>query len=728
MSEDEYSQSQDEVDGANYNNPGHEDSGHDDHWMPPDPGPAGRIEDYQEALEQYQQEYYALTKDYKAQEEELATLKAREAGRRPAKGKGRGAPSNRSLRGPDAEGYFADILKIGKSFAVLYFPWHERASFTKKTNFMKQMNAQRSNSVKSLKTQLPPLLMAEGLLRTDNPTEYTRLLLHPEDDRSMKCSVFPPFLYPGLKKAKGNVLLSRAPPLAQSLREHGRKAPDPGTVGFIWGVKTVTAGAVAFTVTVMTFVIYWASMSGKEDFRPTGPTSKIEFREIFMRIQRLLMEKPDAPGIKKIYKSWNDIVFHGVTTAAAPDHPTALNHESIEDELAEELAALDLVPDEYDEYQDEDEGGNSLISAAGLEYIAGSERQEERGPARAPAPSTSLAPRIQAPTGAQASATRHAQVPNASHATAAVGPAPRMQVPTRHTQAPDASHAPAVAAGPAPRIRAPAAHQTQAPDTSHAPVAGMGSAPRIQVSAAHYSETPRASGAQAAAGSPVQAAGAQGKAVRPALRGEPAAASAPDLRRSGHAQAPVAPRAVVKPVLEAEEELSDLTDLSEADLSAPIRRPGTGGRRQVHFTKDDDYELVDADGDAYQGFDDVGGYGYNEEEQGPLHGPSKPAVSAGREPLEKPGRQLRTVAPRPSATAEVGASSHHNEVQADQHNISTTSVRGRGLGRGGSGEGTSATPVGQAAGGRAKKTKSVVQEPESTVRNISTRQTRSSKY
>ncbi|KAJ7742458.1 hypothetical protein DFH07DRAFT_964503 [Mycena maculata] len=409
MSEDEYSQSQDEVDGADYDIPGHEDSGHDDHWMPPDPGPAGRIEDYQEALEQYQQEYYALTKDYKAQEEELATLKARGAGRRPAKGKGRGAPSNRSLKGPDAEGYFADILKIGKSFAVLYFPWLERASFTKKTNvplatpaqmfastskiypkyltamiykhvpskyhrlipdadftyfstnFMKQMNAQRSNSVKSLKTQLPPLLMAEGLLRTDNPTEYTRLLLHPEDDRSMKCSVFPPFLYPELKKAKGNVLLSRAPPLARRYPSSLvlMKAPDPGTVGFIWGVKTVTAGAVAFTVTVMTFVIYWASMSGKEDFRPTGPTSKIEFREIFMRIQRLLMEKPDAPGIKKIYKSWNDIVFHGVTTAAAPNHPTALNHESIEDELAEELAALDLAPDEYDEYQDEDEGGNS---------------------------------------------------------------------------------------------------------------------------------------------------------------------------------------------------------------------------------------------------------------------------------------------------------------------------------------------------------------------------------
>ncbi|KAJ6535370.1 hypothetical protein DFH09DRAFT_1091707 [Mycena vulgaris] len=287
--------------------------------------------------------------------------------------------SKGSLRGENCDGDFSKIIVLGKSFSTMVDPWTGIAIFDKQVatplaqpkdifkpdsalyfqyltaslydwvpgkfhhlvdtteysdfgfNFIHNVNAQRSQAIIRIKECLPNILLQEKVIASAEAVQYQRLLLFAGDDpKVLKIAKYPPIIYAELKSNPTALFMNRIPPLVlrailfgkASLGDNGKQKP----VG-----------------SLCIFIIHWLTHSGKvEDFDEVGSTSKISFRQIFMRFLRALKMKAGSPGYCRIIKFWQKIVFHGVTIPGPVDADPTAEADS-DEEMADALEGMDIL-------------------------------------------------------------------------------------------------------------------------------------------------------------------------------------------------------------------------------------------------------------------------------------------------------------------------------------------------------------------------------------------------
>ncbi|KAJ6591856.1 hypothetical protein DFH09DRAFT_1306566 [Mycena vulgaris] len=240
-------------------------------------------------------------------------------------------------------------------------------------NFIHNVNAQRSQAIIRIKECLPNILLQGKVIASAEAVQYQRLLLFAGDDpKVLKIAKFPPIIYAELKSNPTALFMNRIPPLVlrailfgkASLGDNGKQKPVGSLVGIMWNVKAVTEGSMAFACTICIFVIYWLTQSGKvEDFDEVGSTSKISFRQIFMRFLRALKMKAGSPGYSRIIKFWQKIVFHGVTIPGPVDADPTAEADS-DEEMADALEGMDIEEDAVEGFQFGDETEEELAPAS----------------------------------------------------------------------------------------------------------------------------------------------------------------------------------------------------------------------------------------------------------------------------------------------------------------------------------------------------------------------------
>ncbi|KAF7344563.1 hypothetical protein MSAN_01938300 [Mycena sanguinolenta] len=311
------------------------------------------------ALHNTQKMMGVVLKKNKELEAELAQLRASNPGRRK---KQQGGDSASGLKGPNTLNYHAVIINLGKSFTVLQFPWVDQTAFAENIGFpeaspseiwrpnppYKQFSqqltamlyqhipptyhvliakdpdfahhfcgygsAERSTALKTIKTELTRLLLTKKLIaNAEDPKAWRDLVVWHEDTtkEDVKISPYPPILYRASKKKPNGLMKNPVLPLCArailfgpaSLQDNGTRRPQGATLGVMWRVKEPTTGLISFVCTVVVFICYWSSRpdsSKPENFEPTGSTSKISFRDIYMRFRRALESKAEDPITKSI--------------------------------------------------------------------------------------------------------------------------------------------------------------------------------------------------------------------------------------------------------------------------------------------------------------------------------------------------------------------------------------------------------------------------------------------
>ncbi|KAJ6451942.1 hypothetical protein C8R45DRAFT_1113283 [Mycena sanguinolenta] len=309
----------------------------------------------------------------------------------------------RGLKGPNTLGYHNVIISLGKSFTVLEFPWIDTSAFSTKVsfpeaspsdiwkprpvspmlpqqltatiykhvpqryhclvdatgqyglyfgeNFCHHASAQRSTSLKTLKTELPGILISQKFI-TDvrDRNAWRALIVLPEDmaKSDVKVSLYPPVIYHKAKRNPTGFMKSSVLPLCArailfgpaSLQDDGSRRPQSSTLGQMWNVTKPNGGLISFVCTLVVFICYWMSVGeGKENFEPVSSTSKIDFREIYLRFRRALESKPE--DAKAIFRFWHERVFKGIT--GVPSLPSNVPGDVDEDEeLEKAMGGLDF--------------------------------------------------------------------------------------------------------------------------------------------------------------------------------------------------------------------------------------------------------------------------------------------------------------------------------------------------------------------------------------------------
>ncbi|KAJ6451796.1 hypothetical protein C8R45DRAFT_1113390 [Mycena sanguinolenta] len=307
------------------------------------------------------------------QNQVLRTENAKAEASKPGR-KTKTADQPRGLKGPNTLGYHGVIIPLGKSFTVLEFPWIDTSAFSAKVsfpqvspsdlwkpnpispmfpqqltatiykhvpvryhplvnftgehgrhfaeNFCHHSSAQRSTALKTLKTELPAILLGQKFI-TDihDRSAWRALIVLPEDmgKKDLKVSLYPPVIYHKAKKKTHRLHEERC---ASSLRpcylvgtcQYSRQRQSEATGFYRWntvGCQDCGQWAHLFRLYDV-FICYWASVGeGKENFEAVGTTSKIDFRQIYMRFRRALESKPDEA--KGIFRFWHERVFKGIT-------------------------------------------------------------------------------------------------------------------------------------------------------------------------------------------------------------------------------------------------------------------------------------------------------------------------------------------------------------------------------------------------------------------------------
>ncbi|KAJ7449132.1 hypothetical protein B0H11DRAFT_2332736 [Mycena galericulata] len=309
-------------------------------------------------------------------------------------GRKRAAKTKPSFKGEDVLGYASHIIKLGKSFGLLHYPWTDRTVFGPKIpfplalpgeiwkpnppsplfgdyltaslykhipvqfhelvnglpdfadNFVHQLGAQRHTSLNTIKKELPTLLLRKKILTDVHDSKSWHALLRYRDDApGTKCNRYPPILYPNGKKNPSRIFLNEALPEMlrcllygpASLEDNATHKPASSTLDLKLLIRTYS------NVSQIIFVCYWAGVKGKpEIFDQVGAVSKIDFREIYMRFRWALESKPEEPLTKHILKFWNQKVFAGIKSVKhvqQVEHAVFIDEEA---ELEEAMGALDL--------------------------------------------------------------------------------------------------------------------------------------------------------------------------------------------------------------------------------------------------------------------------------------------------------------------------------------------------------------------------------------------------
>ncbi|KAJ7805568.1 hypothetical protein B0H14DRAFT_2611230 [Mycena olivaceomarginata] len=330
-------------------------------------------------------------------------------------------------KGPNIKDYHALIIKIGKSFTVIQFPWVDPSAFTAKisfpvasprdiwkpnpisvlfpqqltamiyqhvpehfhglvntadlpefaANFCHHTSAKRSSALKTLKVELPKILLAQKLI-TDvtDPAAWRGLVVWPED-ADKKISPYPPLIYHKNTKSLAGFMKKAAMPLCAriilfgpaSLEDKGSRRPQNQTLGQLWHVVEPNTAFISFVCTTAVFICYWSSLEDQkpESFTPVGATSKIDFREIYMCFRWALESKAEDASTSSIIRFWHQCVFKGITgVPALPTTDRASERINKEAELEAAMGGLDVEEDSlvYSDEEDFDSAINTLASAA----------------------------------------------------------------------------------------------------------------------------------------------------------------------------------------------------------------------------------------------------------------------------------------------------------------------------------------------------------------------------
>ncbi|KAJ6504979.1 hypothetical protein C8R45DRAFT_1090742 [Mycena sanguinolenta] len=289
---------------------------------------------------------------------------------------------SRGLKGPNTLGYHNVIISLGKSFSSSpgsiplrpvspMLPQQLTATIYKHVpqryhclvdptgqygpyfgeNFCHHASAQRSTSLKTLKTELPGILISQKFI-TDvrDRNAWRALIVLPEDmaKSDVKVSLYPSIIYHKAKRNPTGFMKNSVLPLCArailfgpaSLQDDGSRRPQSSTLGQMWNVTKPNGGLILFVCTLVVFIRYWMSVGeGKENFEPVGSTSKIDFREIYLRFQRALKSKPE--DAKAIFRFWHECVFKGIT--GVPSLPSNVPGDVDEDEeLEKAMGGLDF--------------------------------------------------------------------------------------------------------------------------------------------------------------------------------------------------------------------------------------------------------------------------------------------------------------------------------------------------------------------------------------------------
>ncbi|KAJ7500380.1 hypothetical protein B0H11DRAFT_2225378 [Mycena galericulata] len=226
-------------------------------------------------------------------------------------------------------------------------------------DFIKHLNAGRSSAVNLLKSQLPQILTDFKLTNAKDS-----LLYHPGDNKSLPPTAYPPIFYPNLKKNTQTLLLNEALPMAlrcmlfgtASIKNKGTGKPQAGTLGYKWRLEELTVGSLCFTLIVVLRIISEVDAV----FEATGKISKIPFQAYFYKYKKMLLKNAKTPGVRNILKTWNKIVFAGVSTVTATS--MSMNGDGADDDLdeaameAEFAAAMEEMTLGNDDNNDHDLG------------------------------------------------------------------------------------------------------------------------------------------------------------------------------------------------------------------------------------------------------------------------------------------------------------------------------------------------------------------------------------
>ncbi|KAF8179056.1 hypothetical protein K438DRAFT_1977554 [Mycena galopus ATCC 62051] len=312
----------------------------------------------------------AAIKQNKALAAQVAELKAsKPAGRRKTK------------EAVSSEAYDSVIINLGKSFTLLHFPWVDSTAFTEQAGFPdaspteiwkaqppsalfpKHLTAMlfqhipneyhshvatparfgtlfchhastgRSTALKVVKENLPRIALSlKIILDVNDHSAWGALVLWPDD------------MGKGLKCARA-LLFGPA-----SLNNNGSARPRGVTLGQMWHLIEPTPGLVAFVCTMVVFVCYWSSVPGDtyESFEPVGTTSKINWREVYMRFRWALESKADEESTKAIMSFWHKHLFKGITGVPSlpPTRSVASEYIDEEAELEDAMGNMSLSSDD----------------------------------------------------------------------------------------------------------------------------------------------------------------------------------------------------------------------------------------------------------------------------------------------------------------------------------------------------------------------------------------------
>ncbi|KAJ7784725.1 hypothetical protein B0H16DRAFT_1784783 [Mycena metata] len=331
------------------------------------------------------------------------------------KGKGKTSANTESgPSGPDSLGYHSVITKLGKSFSILVFPFIDGTVFSAKVtspvirpldlwkpnpvsaelpryltaaiyahvpekyhslidrsnfpdfavNFIRQGNAQRSTSLNTIKTHLATLLatVISNMKDIHDPVEWQALVLFPGEPEGEEISGFPPILYPDLVKDQHTAFKTTI--LTESLRcilfgpaSMNGAVPGSAVLGKMWNVQKVTFGAISLVSLLVIFHCYWRARLLRnpdekvENLEVIGSTSKVGWQEIYLRLRRGLESRVNQPSVWTLMEFWHQKVFAGISvpSVARPQRAFVRDEDA---ELEEAMGAIDLGPDDRDDWND----------------------------------------------------------------------------------------------------------------------------------------------------------------------------------------------------------------------------------------------------------------------------------------------------------------------------------------------------------------------------------------
>lgn len=213
--------------------------------------------------------------------------------------------------------------------------------------FRSALDANRRAIIYQLRTQTAGLIFGQNqahyLAKSDRSTVFQKMI---NDKPDKKFAKFPPILFPDMKRSSRRVFANPSLPLmlrsilfgASSLSASRR--PSTSTVGHLWGINTVTPGAVAFVAVVAIFL-----HSIDEKFEAEGHKSNIPYLRLFATYKEIIVTKLTEGNeyFEEIFRWYNSQIFKWFEIATGNE-----DGESDSTDIDEILNIGNLTLDDYE--------------------------------------------------------------------------------------------------------------------------------------------------------------------------------------------------------------------------------------------------------------------------------------------------------------------------------------------------------------------------------------------